>query len=113
MNRQLVLLVSIQNLELQLRDAQDEDKAKELAGLGFPMDPEKIEKDIAELLELVEPRHRSYYLRLKKRFENPVVPVWDGHCTGCFANVPTSFTSVTNVNRVMSCESCGRILFQP
>ncbi len=113
MNRQLALLVSIQNLELQLRDAQDETKAKALEAMGFPMSVEKIQHDIAGLLEQIEPRHRSYYLRLKTRFENPVVPVWDGHCTGCFANVPTAFTSVTNVNRVMSCESCGRILFQP
>ncbi len=113
MNRQLVLLVSIQNLELQLRDAQDPEKSKELEDLGFPMDAEKIQGDIEGLLAQVDPRHKGYYSRLKGKYDNPVVPVWDGHCTGCFANVPTSFTSVLHENKVMSCESCGRILFQP
>ncbi len=113
MNRQLVLLVSIQNLELQLRDAQDDEKAKELEALGFPMDADKIKQDIDGLLDQVEPRHKGYYKKLKAKYDNPVVPVWDGHCTGCFANVPTSFTSVVHENKVMNCESCGRILFQP
>ncbi len=113
MNRQLVLLVSIQNLELQLRDAQDKDKAKELASMGFPLDEDKIKQDIEGLLAQVEPRHKGYYKRLKAKYDNPVVPVWDGHCTGCFANVPTSFSSVLHENKVMNCESCGRVLFEP
>ena len=113
MNRQLALLVSIQNLELQLRDAEDEEKAKELEAMGFPMDVDKIKQVIEELLAQVEPRHKGYYNRLKQRYDNPVVPVWDGHCTGCFANVPTSFTSVIHENKVLNCESCGRVLFRP
>jgi predicted nucleic acid-binding Zn-ribbon protein len=113
MNRQLGLLVSIQNLELQLRDAEDEEKSQQLAELGFPMDVDKIRGDIDGLLSQVETRHKGYYLRLKTRFSNPVVPVWDGHCTGCYANVPTSFASVTNENKVQMCETCGRILFTP
>ena len=113
MNRQLVLLVSIQYLKLQLRDAQDPEKAQELEAMGFPMDEAKIKGDIEGLLAQVEPRHKGYYTRLKQKYDNPVVPVWDGHCTGCYANVPTSFTSVIHENKVMSCESCGRIIFQP
>jgi len=113
MNPQVQLLVSIQNLELMLKDMEDETKAKELADMGLPVDPEKIKQDIEQQLEQVEPRHRRYYMRLKQRFPNPVVSVWDGHCTGCFANVPTSFSSATNLNKVMQCEACGRILFKP
>jgi len=113
MNRQLALLVSIQNLELQLRDAEDPEKSKEMESMGFPMDIEKIRTEIGTLLDQVEPRHKGYYTRLKQRYDNPVVPVWDGHCTGCFANVPTSFSSVLHESKVLSCESCGRILFNP
>jgi predicted nucleic acid-binding Zn-ribbon protein len=113
MNRQIQLLVSIQNLELMLKDVEDEAKAKELAEMGFPMEVDKIKQDLESQLAQIEPKHRNYYLRLKKRFPNPVVSVWEGHCTGCFANVPTSFSSVTNEERVMQCESCGRILFKP
>lgn len=112
MNRQLNILVDIQNKELSLRDARDPEKAKQFEELGFAMDPEKIQADIERLLEEVDPRHRRYYLRLKQRYSDPVVPVRDGHCTGCYANVPTSFTSVTKENKVQNCESCGRIIFQ-
>ena len=113
MNHQIQLLVSIQNLELMLTDLEDESKGKELADMGFPVDSDKIRQDIEQQLEQVDPRTRRYYLRLKQRFQNPVVSVWDGHCTGCYANVPTSFSSVKNEERVMQCEGCGRILFKP
>lgn len=113
MNRQLELLISIQNLELMLADAADEEKAAELEALGMPVDIDKIKADLEAQLEEVEPRERGYFTRLKNKVDNPVVAVWDGHCTGCFANVPTSFSSVTNENKVLHCESCGRILFTP
>jgi len=112
MNRQLNILVDLQNKELSLRDARDPEKAKQFEELGFAMDPDKIQADIDKLLDEVDARHRGYYERLKQRFPDPVVPVRDGHCTGCYANVPTSFTSVTKENKVQSCESCGRIIFQ-
>ena len=112
MNRQLNILVDVQNKELTLRDAEDTERAKEFEALGFKIDPEKIRGEIAKLIEEVDPKHRGYYLRLKKKYSDPVVPVRDGHCTGCYANVPTSFTSVMNENKVQNCESCGRIIFQ-
>jgi len=113
MNRQLTLLISIQNLELQLRDAEDPERSASLEKMGFPLDAERIRETIASLLEQVDPRHRQYYLRLRERYDNPVVMVWEGHCTGCFANVPTGFDSASNEAKVKTCETCGRILFQP
>lgn len=112
MNRQLNILVEIQNKELSLLDAEDPEKLKEFEAMGFPMDPDKIRADIETLIQEVEPRHRQYFLRLKTRYSDPVVPVRDGHCTGCYANVPTSFTSSTNEKKVQTCETCGRIIFQ-
>ncbi|HPF35153.1 MAG TPA: C4-type zinc ribbon domain-containing protein [Candidatus Krumholzibacteria bacterium] len=112
MNRQLNLLVDIQNKELTLRDARDPEKAKQFEALGFSMDPDKIQAEIDKLLGEVDPRQRRYYERLKTRYSDPVVPVRDGHCTGCYANVPTSFTSELRKNEVQQCESCGRIIFQ-
>lgn len=113
MNRELALLINIQNLELQLRDAEDPEKAQQLRDMGMPLDPEKIRRTIEELLAQVDERQRRYYLRLRERYDNPVVSVWEGHCTGCFANVPTGFDSASNRDKVKICETCGRILFQP
>ena len=112
MNRQLNLLVDIQNKELSLRDALDPEKAKQFEDLGFAMDADKIQGEIEKLLGELDTRHRNYYKRLKQNFSDPVVPVRDDHCTGCYANVPTSFTSVTNENKVQNCECCGRIIFR-
>ncbi|MCP4145539.1 MAG: hypothetical protein GY752_09695 [bacterium] len=113
MNRQLELLISIQNLELMLRDAEDADNSAEMETMGLKVDTERIKADLEAQIQEIEPRERGYFNRIKSRVDNPVVAVWDGHCTGCFAGVPTSFSSVANVNKVLHCESCGRILFIP
>jgi|APSaa5957512622_1039677.scaffolds.fasta_scaffold290771_2 predicted nucleic acid-binding Zn-ribbon protein len=113
MNRQLELLISIQNLELMLKDAEDADNSAEMDAMGLKVDKDKIKADLESQTSEIEARERGYFNRIKKRFDNPVVAVWDGHCTGCFASVPTSFSSVTNDNKVLHCESCGRILFTP
>ena len=42
-----------------------------------------------------------------------VVPVVNNLCMGCFANIPSSFVSKTNVDKVQKCESCGRLLYWP
>jgi len=114
MNKQLELLVAIQDLEQMIRDAEDEAKSRELRDMGFPMDGlERLKENHRRLEEQLEPRHRSYYRKLTQRFGHAVVPVINNLCMGCFANIPSSFVSVTHENRVLHCESCGRILYWP
>jgi predicted nucleic acid-binding Zn-ribbon protein len=66
-----------------------------------------------ELFAKLEPRHRGHFQRLMKRFGHAVVPVINNSCMGCFANIPSSFTSVTHENKVLQCENCGRVLYWP
>jgi predicted nucleic acid-binding Zn-ribbon protein len=114
MNPQLQLLVALQDLEQMIRDAEETDKAKEFKEMGFQMEGlDNLKNAQEEILAKLEPRHRSYYQRLKKRFGHAVVPVIKNLCTGCFANIPSSFVSVTHENKVLSCENCGRILYWP
>lgn len=43
-----------------------------------------------------------------------VVPVKDGTCGGCFANLPTKVTvEVHAMEEIITCEACGRILVWP
>ncbi len=114
MNPQLQLLVAIQDLEQMIRDTEDQEKAQELEDMGFNIGGlEDLKKALSELEAKLEPRHRSYYRRLTQRFGHAVVPVINNLCTGCFANIPSSFVSVTHENKVLSCENCGRILYWP
>ncbi len=114
MNPQLQLLVAIQDLEQMIREAEDEQKAQELEDMGFRLSGlEDLRKALADLEAKLEPRHRSYYRRLTQRFGHAVVPVIGNLCMGCFANIPSSFTSVTHENKILHCENCGRILYWP
>jgi predicted nucleic acid-binding Zn-ribbon protein len=89
-------------------------KAQELEGMGFQLGGlENLKKRKAELEDSIDPRHLNYYRRLTKRFGHAVVPVVGNLCMGCFANIPASFISVTNENKLQKCENCGRILYWP
>lgn len=112
MHPQMQLLVALQDLEGNIRDV--EDKGKELKDLGFTqggLDDLKTACD--ELATKIEPRIMNWYKRLTGKFGHGVVPVVGNRCTGCFANIPTSFISKTNVDKVQKCESCGRFLYWP
>ena len=112
MHPQLQLPVALQDMEGMIREV--EEKSEELEGMGFKhagLDDLKKARD--ELVSKIDPRHMSWYRRLTGKFGHAVVPVVSNLCTGCFANIPSSFVSKTNVNKVQKCESCGRILYWP
>jgi predicted nucleic acid-binding Zn-ribbon protein len=114
MNQQLQLLVALQDLEQMLRDAQDDVRGREFTEMGFPLAGlDDLKKAQQELEAQIDPRHRNYYRKLTQRYGHAVVPVINNLCMGCFANIPSSFVSVTHENRVLSCENCGRILYWP
>ncbi len=112
MHPQLQLLVALQDMEEMIREV--EDKGDELEDMGFKHggleDLRKAREDVASQ---IEPRLMGWYKRLHGRFGHGVVPVVNNLCTGCFNNIPSSFVSATNVNKVQKCESCGRILYWP
>ncbi len=114
MNQQVQQLVALQDLDRMIRDAEDEAKAKEEQDLGFEMPGlENLKNAREDLAGKIDPRVRGYYRRLAGRYDQAVVPVINNFCTGCFANIPFSFTSAVNENKVLHCESCGRILYWP
>ncbi len=112
MHPQLQLLVALQDMEGMLREV--EEKGEELEGMGFShggLDNLRAARD--DLSAKIEPRLMSWYRRLTGKFGHAVVPVVNNLCTGCFNNIPSSFVSKTNINKVQKCESCGRILYWP
>ena len=112
MNPQLQMLVILQNMDEMIGEV--ETHGTELEGLGFSLQGiDKLKADRDELMGQIDPRHLSGYKRLMTKHDQAVVPVRKNLCTGCFANIPSSFVSKTNANRVQKCESCGRILYWP
>jgi len=78
--------------------------------MGFTMDGiAEIKKARVELTEHIKPQLLNRYQRVSQNYERIVVPVVKDLCTGCFAKVATSFRYENN--SVVTCESCGRILY--
>ena len=114
MHPQLQKLVALQDMEQMVQEAEDQAKVQELQGMGFNVDGlENLKKRKGELEDSIDARHLAYYRRLTGRFGHAVVPVVGNLCMGCFANIPSSFVSVTNENKFQKCENCGRILYWP
>jgi len=104
------LLVALQDLDHMIRDAEDPKTATKMQEMGFPMDGiAEIKKARGELTEHIKPQLLNRYQRVSQNYERVVVPVVKDLCTGCFSKVATSFRYEKNA--VVTCESCGRILY--
>jgi predicted nucleic acid-binding Zn-ribbon protein len=107
---QAKLLVALQDIDQMMRDAEDPQKAGELKEMGFPLDGvEELKTAREKITARIKPQLLNRYKRVAGRHARTVVPVVGELCTGCFANVPTSFRYEKRA--VMTCESCGRILY--
>ena len=104
------LLVALQDLDHMIKEAEDGSHSAKMQEMGFPQGGlAELKKAREELTEHVKPQLLNRYQRVSQNYERTVVPVVNELCTGCFAKVPTSFRYEKNA--VMTCESCGRILY--
>lgn len=106
-NRQLELLISLQDLDTMIREIED------VKALGFKAEGgEKLAEAKAELERKIEKPLLGRYTRLKERYKRAVVPVKEDTCLGCFMKVPTSTATKGRDNsEIIFCEGCGRILY--
>lgn len=111
---QAQLLVALQDLEEMIQEAEDPNQRRQLEDLGFPVTGiEELKAAREKLQAQIAPAMLSKYRRLHRRSGRAIVPVVDATCTGCFTAIPSSFTSSVNVGKVMTCETCGRMLYWP
>jgi predicted nucleic acid-binding Zn-ribbon protein len=69
----------------------------------------KARKTVAEQ---VDRRWLGTYDRIRRRFESSVVPVKKRACSGCFTAIPPQMVQILKrADRLVTCESCGRILY--
>ncbi|MBZ0269028.1 hypothetical protein K8I85_12790 [bacterium] len=102
-------LAALQDIDLLIRDRKSEED------LGFSTEGmEDLESARTKLAEKLDNRTLRLYERLSKRYDRAVVPVVEHRCVGCSLVVPTSKRMSgedRRTRRVVTCESCGRILF--
>ncbi|MFO7890999.1 MAG: C4-type zinc ribbon domain-containing protein [bacterium] len=105
---QLEILVMYQDIDLMLRDAEQE-KGK----FGFNIEgKEKLKNALNDLEKKLRPSVLRTYKKLRTRYKHVIVPVQDNVCLGCFAKLPTSYSMVGRKDdRIIKCEQCGRILY--
>ena len=106
------LLVALQDLDSMVKEARDADTGAKLREMGFSLDGEtELQKARQKLAERIKPQLLNRYERVSKSYDRTIVPVAGEMCTGCFAKIPTSFRSLHEKSNILTCESCGRILY--
>jgi predicted nucleic acid-binding Zn-ribbon protein len=109
---QVKLLVALQDLDLMIKEAEDADTSNELKGMGFSLEGvTELRAQREKLAKRVKPQLLNRYERVSKHYSRVVVPVIGDLCLGCFAKIPTSFRSLHEKANILTCESCGRILY--
>lgn len=102
-------LAALQDIDLMIRERKGEED------LGFSTDGlADLEAARAKLAGDLDGRFLRLYERLHKRYDRAVVPVVTHRCLGCSLVVPTSKRKSGEDRRtgaIVTCESCGRILF--
>lgn len=65
-----------------------------------------------KLEKCIDSRTLHYYKRIRERYQDAVVPMKEGYCTGCGMLVPSLVRQeVRRKIGLNMCASCGRFLF--
>lgn len=102
-------LAALQDIDVMIRERKHEEE------LGFSVAGlDSLESARTALAEKIDGRTLRLYERLAKRYDRAVVPVVEHRCLGCSMGVPTSKRKLHgsgSASALITCESCGRILF--
>ncbi len=107
MDKQLLLLISLQELDIFRKEKKNEEK------VGFEIDNiKKMKEARAKIVSQLKDHIYRKYTRLIKRYGNAVVPVVNNACQGCYLVLPTQMISSDQLNEsIVTCPNCGRILY--
>lgn len=71
----------------------------------------KMEELIKDIEEQIDEDSINEYLKMKKRYDDPISVIETRKCSGCSMDVPSVNYESAKTGSVIRCESCGRILF--
>jgi predicted nucleic acid-binding Zn-ribbon protein len=109
----LRLLVTLQDLDLMIRESHDPASKGEEEDMGFELkNIETLQTARGKLAEQIDPKWLGLYERVAGRYGRAVVPVQERICLGCFVTLPTSIARKNLEDlEITVCENCGRILY--
>lgn len=108
MHRQLELLIMLHDLELLLKEINNEKKA----GFEVKKHKEELLRAKEKVINGLEPNLLKRYKKLKDRYPRAIAPVINGICYGCFVTLPTAFVIRKNKNEEVNvCPNCGRFIY--
>jgi hypothetical protein len=113
-NKDIPLLVSLQDIDNLLEDASDQGDAHELKSLGFVLGSlEELKSARGRVRAAIDAGLVRAYDRLATVYRRrAVVPIVHGTCSGCYGTLPTARLQEAKLgDKVLCCENCGRILF--
>ena len=109
---QIKILVTLQDLDLMIKEAQDAATSEEMKQMGFKLDGiTKLQEARENLASRIKPELLNRYERVARSYERAIVPVTGNSCLGCFVTLPTSYASLKDKKSFLTCENCGRILY--
>ena len=114
LNEQLDALVTLQDIDLMIRESRDPEMAIHEERLGFARENVKrLEQTRERLAGRIDGPLLRTYERMSRRIPRLVVPVEGRVCQGCRMSLPTSAVG-RNVpgTSIETCENCGRILYR-
>lgn len=112
MNKQLELIILLNDLELTLRElTEDESKVEEK--LGFRLSKKRqIERMRSDILRQLDEELVAAFQRVWSRYGKAVASVRDGICYGCFERLPVNLVARKGKNEELaSCPHCGKFLY--
>lgn len=106
-NKDLELLVSLQDIDLMIEEAAAVEK------LGFAITGcDELKKAREELASRINKPLLFRYERLRAKLKRAIVPVKNDICLGCFLRQPTSIGAKGREEmQIFTCENCGRMLY--
>jgi predicted nucleic acid-binding Zn-ribbon protein len=111
MNLEVQKLVVLQDLDLLLRDLEEERIRQAEQAQGFALGKlELLCEERDRLSRTIAADLLARYAQVRKRHARAVVPVRAGICLGCFVRRPT-MTGGHRPAALETCERCGRLLF--
>ena len=112
LNEQLDALVTLQDIDLMLRDSRDPEMGEHEDRLGFSRDNVKgLERARERLASRIDEGLLRTYERMSRKIPRLVVPVEGRVCQGCRMSLPTSAKNTPGTT-IENCENCGRILYR-